>query len=134
VRSRCSEVVSRAAFSEAEYAQVVENSRDFLPQSFTFAQERLVRVLVARAKVGLSFAHVPRSANNFQDDFVERLSAEHFLALSDAVSAFCSFCDEQVAGERKVLPLRSCLHALTLRFLAKFHDDRKTKLRLDLGR
>lgn len=63
-----------------------------------------------------------------QDGSLERLSSAEFVCLSQAVEAFVRDTEE-LCGRRSV-SLRGALQSQANRFVHRFHEERKTKLRL----
>lgn len=62
-----------------------------------------------------------------QDGSLERLSSSEFVCLSQAVESFVSDTEE-LCGRRSV-SLRGALQSQAYRFVQRFHEERKTKLR-----
>lgn len=62
-----------------------------------------------------------------QDGSLERLSSAEFVSLSQAVEAFVRDTEE-LCGRRSV-SLRGALQSQANRFVHRFHEERKTKLR-----
>lgn len=62
-----------------------------------------------------------------QDGSLERLTSAEFVALSQAVEAFARDTEE-LCGRRSV-SLRGALQSQANRFVHRFHEERKTKLR-----
>lgn len=62
-----------------------------------------------------------------QDGSLERLSSAEFVSLSRAVEAFVG--DTEELCSRRSVSLRGALQSQANRFVHRFHDERKTKLR-----
>lgn len=62
-----------------------------------------------------------------QDGSLERLSSSEFVCLSQAVESFVKDTEE-LCGRRSV-SLRGALQSQANRFVQRFHEERKTKLR-----
>lgn len=67
-----------------------------------------------------------------QDGSLERLSSAEFVCLSRAVESFARDTEE-LCGRRSV-SLRGALQSQANRFVHRFHEERKTKLRCAAGR
>jgi hypothetical protein len=63
----------------------------------------------------------------FQDNFLERLNSSEFVTLSRAVESFVCDC-EKLCGRRST-SLRGSLQSQANRFVTRFHEERKNKLR-----
>lgn len=115
----------------------MENLIDFPFKVCTYAQERCVRVLIARAKVTSRYLKQLLIKLNqfFQEGFLERLSIDDFLSIDNCVERFSDSCDQ--LANRKIIVLKTCLQAQTTKIVQKFHEDRKNKLgyvRVSIGR
>lgn len=62
-----------------------------------------------------------------QDGFLEKLNSNEFVALSRLMEGFI-LDTEQICG-RKSMSLRGALQSQANRFVNRFHEERKTKLR-----
>ncbi|XP_005105432.1 vacuolar protein sorting-associated protein 54 [Aplysia californica] len=100
--------------TSAEHDKVQASLKEMLNSVCDYAHDRCVKVMTARAK----------------DGFLERLSSAEFVALSRDIEAFVSDT-EQVCG-RKSMSLRGILQTQANKFVARFHEERKTKLSLIL--
>nr|KAG5714456.1 hypothetical protein BaRGS_006902 [Batillaria attramentaria] len=100
--------------SEAEQEKVSAALKEMLNNICDYAHDRCVKVMTARAK----------------DGFLERLSSSEFVALSREVENFMAET-ENVCGRASV-SLRGSLQSQGNRFVARFHEERKTKLSLIL--
>ena len=77
----------------------------------------------------LSWPPIYDSWYTFQDMFLEKLSPQQFFILMSSVEKFARSCD-QVCGCRLANnSLRGCLQGYSIRFLNKFHDERKRQLK-----
>ena len=65
-----------------------------------------------------------------KDGFLERLSSSEFVNLSREVEAFVAEA-ERICGRASV-SLRGSLQSQANRFVSRFHEERKTKLRYSL--
>ncbi|KAK3799206.1 hypothetical protein RRG08_054333 [Elysia crispata] len=100
--------------SEAEYEKVQNGLKEMLSAICDYAHDRCVKVMSARAK----------------DGFLERLSSAEFVSLSRKIEVFVADT-EHVCG-RKSMSLRGVLQTQANKFVARFHEERKTKLSLIL--
>lgn len=125
---------------ELELNRVINNIQELLYSASDVSHDRCVKVLTARAKVGVlrhaaavSCRRWRASEPNFvslcapQDGSLERLSSAEFVCLSQAVEAF-SRDTEELCGRRSV-SLRGALQSQANRFVHRFHEERKNKLR-----
>lgn len=62
-----------------------------------------------------------------QDGFLEKLNSNEFVTLSRLMEGFI-LDTEQICG-RKSMSLRGALQSQANRFVNRFHEERKTKLR-----
>ncbi|XP_062586622.1 vacuolar protein sorting-associated protein 54-like isoform X2 [Saccostrea cucullata] len=109
-----SEEAADVMITEAEYVTVQTNLNEMLCAVCDHAHDRCVKVIVARAK----------------DGFLERLTSSEFVALSREVEKFITDC-ETISG-RRCMSLRFCLQSQALKFVNRFHEERRTKLSLIL--
>lgn len=86
-----------------------------------YEEEDLVVTDVFQHRDGLMCLRSP------QDGSLERLSPAEFVGLCQAVEAF-SKDTEELCGRRS-MSLRGALQNQANRFVHRFHDERKTKLR-----
>ncbi|GFO34669.1 vacuolar protein sorting-associated protein 54 [Plakobranchus ocellatus] len=100
--------------SEAEFEKVQTGLKEMLSAICDYAHDRCVKVMSARAK----------------DGFLERLSSAEFVSLSREIEAFVA--DTELVCGRKSMSLRGVLQAQANKFVARFHEERKTKLSLIL--
>ncbi|KAK7104655.1 hypothetical protein V1264_019335 [Littorina saxatilis] len=100
--------------TEGEYDKTTAALKEMLNSICDYAHDRCVKVMAARVK----------------DGFLERLSSSEFVTLCREVENFMSET-ENVCGRASV-SLRGSLQSHANRFVARFHDERKTKLSLIL--
>lgn len=126
--------------TELEMNRVINNIQELLYTTSDISHDRCAKVLTARAKVrkeGRNSAPPPFKALKYveicdflhlhQDGSLERLSSAEFVCLSQAVEAFVRDTEE-LCGRRSV-SLRGALQSQANRFVHRFHEERKTKLR-----
>ncbi|KAJ3614958.1 hypothetical protein NHX12_018527 [Muraenolepis orangiensis] len=99
---------------ELELGRVANNLQELLDAASDLSHDRCVKVLVARAK----------------DGSLERLSPAEFVGLSRAVEAFAGHTEALCC--RRSVSLRGALQSQANRFVHRFHEERKTKLRITL--
>ncbi|XP_077993143.1 vacuolar protein sorting-associated protein 54-like [Glandiceps talaboti] len=108
------ETLGDVLIDSIEYNKLCTNLRELLCFLCDYANDRCVKLLLARSK----------------DGFLEKLSSTEFLDLSRAIEQFVSDC-EAVCGRRST-SLRGCLQNQASKFVNRFHEERKTKLSLIL--
>ncbi|MGH0146463.1 UNVERIFIED_CONTAM: hypothetical protein FKN15_046779 [Acipenser sinensis] len=97
--------------TDLELGSVADNIQELLYNASDVCHDRCVKFLMARAK----------------DGFLEKLSSSEFVALSRSVELFVQETEE-LCGRRS-MSLRGALQSLANRFVNRFHEERKTKLR-----
>ncbi|XP_041352361.1 vacuolar protein sorting-associated protein 54-like [Gigantopelta aegis] len=100
--------------TNADFVQLSSALKEMLCSICDNAHDRIVKVVVARAK----------------DGFLERLSSSEFVTLCREVEGFVADC-EGVCGRRS-MSLRGSLQNQANKFVARFHEERKQKLSLIL--
>lgn len=128
--------------TEAELNRLINGLQELLHMASDVSHDRCVKVLTARAKVRriqtmysiiigrkriLSFHDGFANVSLKQDGSLERLSSAEFVSLSRAVERFVRDTEE-LCGRRSV-SLRGALQSQANRFVNRFHEERKTKLR-----
>lgn len=87
-------------------------------------------MLISYFCMSLNFCGVLSPYNGFlcvQDGFLEKLNSNEFVTLSRLMEGFI-LDTEQICG-RKSMSLRGALQSQANRFVNRFHEERKTKLR-----
>lgn len=100
--------------SVSEHDKVQAGLTEMLSSVCDYAHDRCVKVMMARAK----------------DGFLERLSSAEFVILCRDIETFVTETEE-ICG-RKSMSLRGVLQTQANKFVARFHEERKTKLSLIL--
>ncbi|XP_070569635.1 vacuolar protein sorting-associated protein 54-like isoform X2 [Ptychodera flava] len=97
-----------------ECNKLCSNLRELLSFLCDYANDRCVKLLLARSK----------------DGFLEKLTSTEFLNLSRAIELFVNDC-EGLCGRRST-SLRGSLQNQASKFVNRFHEERRTKLSLIL--
>lgn len=87
-------------------------------------------MLTSRFLTSLNFCGVMSPYSGFlciQGGFLEKLNSNEFVALSRLMEGFI-LDTEQICG-RKSMSLRGALQSQANKFVNRFHEERKTKLR-----
>nr|XP_054758347.1 vacuolar protein sorting-associated protein 54-like [Lytechinus pictus] len=97
-----------------EHQRLMAGLYDLMGSVCDYMHDRCLKLLIARGK----------------DGFLERLSSSEFLTLSRTIKVFVSNCEE-ICGRRST-SLIGGLQNQAVKFVSRFHDERKTKLSLIL--
>ncbi|XP_071485791.1 vacuolar protein sorting-associated protein 54-like [Diadema antillarum] len=97
-----------------EHAKLMTGLQDMLGLVCDYMHDRCLKLLIARGK----------------DGFLERLSSSEFLTLSRTVKVFVGNCEEMCG--RRSISLIGGLQNQAVKFVSRFHEERKTKLSLIL--
>ncbi|XP_067943654.1 vacuolar protein sorting-associated protein 54-like isoform X2 [Watersipora subatra] len=94
--------------------KICRELRELLIRICEFANERCSKVITARSR----------------DLFIEKLSSHEFFSLTSSVERFAKSCDQICGTKISSNSVRGCLQGYNIRFLNKFHEERKNKLNL----
>lgn len=127
--------------TEAELNRVLSHIQELLYTASDVSHDRCVKVLTARARVGGASPTAGQTLGSLgsildfscfrQDGSLERLSSAEFVCLSQTIEGFVRDT-EDLCGRRSV-SLRGALQSQANRFVHRFHEERKTKLRYPLA-
>ena len=101
----------REIISAATHAKLSLNSKEIVPSSIDYAQERLVNLLEAKFK---------------DKNGIEKLTINDFISLTNLIEQF--IVDFDTLANKKTATLRSWIQNQANKFLQKFHNERKEKL------
>ncbi|KAF6027023.1 VPS54 [Bugula neritina] len=94
--------------------KICRELREMLIKICEHANERASKVINARSK----------------DMFIEKLSSHDFFSLMSSVERFAKSCDQLCTSRISTNSVRGCLQGYSIRFINKFHEERKNKLSL----